>query len=218
MSNEFEKMKAEEPAEPERNAAGLQQPEIAGPKTAKHNSWVWVVVIAAVAGMLAFAPYMARRAHNSAGGDSGELKGKSAPAFALEALDGRTVRLADFHGKAVLLNFWATWCQPCKIEMPWFEEMQRQYGPQGLQVVGIAMDDASKEDIEKFARDMGVNYPILLGKESVGDAYGGVQFLPSTFFIDREGKIVDRIFGLRSRSEIEDDIKLSLGQGSMARR
>jgi glutathione peroxidase-family protein len=80
------------------------------------------------------------------------------------------------------------------------------------------MDDAPKEDITKFAKDMGVNYPILLGKESVGDAYGGVQFLPSTFFIDRDGKVVDRIFGLRSRSEIEDDIKLALGQGSVAQK
>ena len=183
----------------------------------RHNSLVWVVIVVVVAAMLAFAPYMARRARNNSGNEqSSEMKGKPAPAFSLESLQGKTVTLADFHGKAVLLNFWATWCQPCKIEMPWFEEMQNQYGPQGLQVVGIAMDDASKDEIAKFAKDMGVNYPILLGKESVGDAYGGVQFLPSTFFIGRDGKVVDRIFGLRSRSEIEDDIKLSLGQGSVA--
>ncbi|HVO61687.1 MAG TPA: TlpA disulfide reductase family protein [Terriglobales bacterium] len=191
------------------------QPEQAS-KTTRHNSLVWIVVIVAVAAMLAFAPYMARRTRNNAGPTSNEWKGKSAPEFSLESLDGRTVHLADFRGKGVLLNFWATWCQPCKIEMPWFEELQKEYGSQGLQVVGIAMDDASKEDIAKFAKEMGVNYPILLGKESVGDAYGGVQFLPSTFFIDRDGKVVDRIFGLRSRSEIEDDIKLALGQGSMA--
>ena len=97
--------------------------------------------------------------------------------------------------------------------MPWFEEMQKQYGPQGFQVVGIAMDDAGKEEIAKFAKDMGVNYPILIGKEAVGGAYGGVQFLPSSFFVDRNGKVVDHIFGLKSRSEIEDDIKLSLGEG-----
>jgi thiol-disulfide isomerase/thioredoxin len=116
----------------------------------------------------------------------------------------------------VLVNFWATWCQPCKIEMPWFEEMQKEYGPNGFQVLGIAMDDASKEDIAKFAKDMGVNYPILVGKEAVGDAYGGVQFLPSSFFIDRDGKVVDRVFGLKSRSEIEDDIKAAMGQGRAA--
>jgi cytochrome c biogenesis protein CcmG/thiol:disulfide interchange protein DsbE len=177
-----------------------------------------MVVIVAVAAMLAFAPYMARRARNNSGNQSSEIKGKLAPEFSLESLQGQTVHLADFRGKAVLLNFWATWCQPCKIEMPWLEQMQQQYGPEGLQIVGIAMDDASKEDIAKFTKEMGVNYPILLGKESVGDAYGGVQFLPSTFFIDRNGKIVDRVFGLKSRSEIEDDIKLSLGQASVAAR
>lgn len=192
------------------------EPGTTPPKAAKHNSLVWIVVIVAVAVMLAFAPYMARRARNSPGNENGELKGKAAPEFSLETLDGKTVRLADFRGKAVLLNFWATWCQPCKIEMPWFEELQREYGAQGLQVVGIAMDDAPKEDISKFAKEMGVNYPILLGKESVGDAYGGVQFLPSTFFIDRDGKIVDRIFGLKSRSEIEDNIKAALSRGHAA--
>jgi peroxiredoxin len=201
--------------EPENTNTEPQSPPQQPPKTTKHNSLVWIVVIIAVAVMLAVAPYMARRARNNAGAESNGWKGKSAPEFSLESLDGRTVHLADYRGKGVLLNFWATWCQPCKIEMPWFEELQKEYGSQGLQVVGIAMDDASKEDIAKFAKEMGVNYPILLGKESVGDAYGGVQFLPSTFFIDRDGKVVDRIFGLRSRSEIEDDIKLALGQGSV---
>ena len=175
------------------------------------NALIWIVVVVAVSVMLAAAPYLAHRTPDDP--KLGELKGKPAPGFSLESLEGKTVRLEDFRGKAVLLNFWATWCQPCKIEMPWFEQLQKQYGPEGLQVVGIAMDDASKEDIARFAKDVGVNYPILLGKESVGNAYGGVQFLPSTFFIDREGKMVDRIFGLKSRSEIEEEVKAALGQG-----
>lgn len=176
----------------------------------KRNSLVWVVIVVAVAAMLFAAPYLTRRGPQTkvAAG-----KGQPAPEFALESLEGKTIRLSDFRGKAVLVNFWATWCQPCKIEMPWFEEMQKQYGPKGFQVVGIAMDDAGKDEIAKFAKDMGVNYPILIGKEAVGDAYGGVQFLPSSFFVDRQGKVVDHIFGLKSRSEIEDDIKLSLGEG-----
>ena len=171
-------------------------------------------MIIAISVMLAAAPYMARRAGLSNSPEPGdELKGKPAPEFALESLDGATVHLADFHGKAVLLNFWATWCQPCKIEMPWFEDLQEQYGSQGFQVVGIAVDDASKEDIAKFAKEIGVNYPILLGKEAVGTAYGGVPFLPSSFFIDRDGKIVTRVSGLKSRNEIEDDVKAALFQG-----
>src|SRR5579863_565215 len=94
--------------------------------------------------------------------------------------------------------------------MPWFVELQNQYGAQGLQIVGVAMDDASKEDISKFAKEMGVNYPILMGKEAVGDQYGGVPALPESFVIARDGKIVDKIIGLRGKSEIEDSIKKAL--------
>ena len=133
-----------------------------------------------------------------------------APYFSLESLDGKTMRLSDLRGKAVLLNFWATWCGPCKIEMPWFVDLQNQYRSQGLQIVGVAMDDASKEDIAKFAKDMGVNYPILIGKEAVGDQYGGVPALPETFLIGRDGKIVDKIIGLKGKAEIEDSIKKAL--------
>src|SRR4030081_3060034 len=108
-------------------------------------------------------------------------KSTVAPDFSLESLDGKSVRLSDLRGKAVLLNFWATWCGPCKIEMPWFVELQNQYGAQGLQVIGVAMDDASKEDIAKFAKDMGVNYPILIGKESIGDSTEASRPCPRVF-------------------------------------
>ena len=137
---------------------------------------------------------------------------KSAPApdFTLQSLDGKNVRLSDLRGKAVLLNFWATWCGPCKIETPWLVEMQDKYGAQGLQVVGVAMDDSGKDEIAKFAKDMGMNYPVLLGKEAVGDDYGGVPALPESFFISRDGKIVDKIIGLRGKAEIEDSIKKAL--------
>jgi cytochrome c biogenesis protein CcmG/thiol:disulfide interchange protein DsbE len=94
--------------------------------------------------------------------------------------------------------------------MPWFIELQKQYQAQGLQIVGVAMDDSSKEDIAKFAQQMGVNYPVLIGKEAVGDAYGGVPALPESFFIGRDGKIVDKIIGLKGKSEIEDSIKKAL--------
>jgi thiol-disulfide isomerase/thioredoxin len=133
-----------------------------------------------------------------------------APDFTLESLDGQSLHLSDLRGKAVLLNFWATWCAPCKIEMPWFVELQKQYGPQGLQIVGVAMDDSSKEDIAKFAKDMGVNYPILLGREAVGEAYGGVPALPESFFISRDGRIVDKILGLEGKADIEDAIRKAL--------
>jgi peroxiredoxin len=170
---------------------------------------VFTVVIAVV--MLFTGLHVARK--NRGGMLAGQLAGRPAPDFELQSLDGKNVKLSDFRGKAVLLNFWATYCGPCKIEMPWFVALQNEYGPQGLQIVGVAMDDASTADIAKFAKDMGVNYPILLGKEAVGQSYGGVDVLPTTFFIDRDGKVTDREFGLQSRSVFVDNIKKALGQG-----
>jgi len=171
-----------------------------------------VLVVAVTAAALLVARF--RSSHRtSAAVASLSSTGQMAPDFGLESLEGKTVHLSDFRGKAVLLNFWATWCQPCKIEMPWFEQLQKQYEPQGLQVIGVAMDDADKEDIAKFAKNLGVDYPILVGKEDVGEAYGGVQFLPTTFYVGRDGKVVDKVFGLKGRDEIEDKIKKTLSSG-----
>ena len=178
----------------------------------KRDPVVIIVVAMVVTVMLVFSFQMARRTGRGVSAGP-SMKGQTAPDFTLESLDGKTVHLSDFRGKGVLLNFWATWCQPCKIEMPWFAELQKQYGPQGLQIVGIAMDDASPKEIGEFAHDLGVNYPILVGKEAVGDAYGGVQFLPATFYIGRDGKVVDKVFGLKGRGEIEENIKKALAGG-----
>jgi thiol-disulfide isomerase/thioredoxin len=164
------------------------------------------VVALAVSGMLFFGLHMARRSNSNAR----IMKSTPAPDFTLEALNGGSMRLSDLRGKAVLLNFWATWCGPCKIETPWLVELQNQYGPQGLQIVGVEAGDDGKEDIAKFVKDMGINYPILIGKDEVGDAYGGIPALPETFFIGRDGKIVDKTLGLHGRAEIEDSIKKAL--------
>jgi peroxiredoxin len=171
----------------------------------KRNPLALVVVALVVATMLYVGVHRAGRS-----GTGRLTQSTVAPDFSLPSLDGKNMRLSDLRGKAVLLNFWATWCSPCKIEMPWFVELQKEYGPQGLQVVGVAMDDASKEDIAKFAKDMGVNYTILLGKESVGDQYGGIPALPETFFIGRDGKIVDKIIGLKGKGEIEEAVQKAL--------
>jgi thiol-disulfide isomerase/thioredoxin len=178
----------------------------------KRNPLILFFVAAIVAVMLFTGIRMAR--NNRAGNSGkGQLIGNLAPDFDLQTLDGKDVKLSDLRGKAVLLNFWATYCGPCKVEMPWFVELQKEYGPQGFQIIGVAMDDASTEDIAKFAKDMGVNYPILLGKESVGESYGGVSVLPTTFFVDRDGKVIAREFGLQSRSVFVDHIKRALSQG-----
>jgi len=138
-------------------------------------------------------------------------KGSMAPAFSLTSIpDGKSVTLASFRGKGVLLNFWATWCGPCKIEMPWLVDLQKKYGPQGLQIVGVAMDDTGNKEIADFAHKMGVNYVVLKGTEKVGDLYGGIDRLPLTYYLDRSGKVVGETVGLASESVIEDAIKKSL--------
>jgi peroxiredoxin len=182
----------------------------------KRDPIVIVAVAIVISMLLVFGVAKARRSPHLSSDASNGLKHQMAPDFALASLDGKTtIRLSDYRGKAVLLNFWATWCVPCKIEMPWFVELQNEYGSQGLQVVGVAMDDASPEEIAKFAKEMGVNYPIAVGQESVGDAYGGVQFLPATFYIGRDGKVIDKVFGLKGKHEIQDDIKKALALGKV---
>ncbi len=182
----------------------------------KRSPLVILAIVIVVAALLVARFHAGRRSRASPASAVRSLltfNEQMAPDFVLQSLDGKTVRLSDFHGKAVLLNFWATWCGPCQIEMPWFEQLQKQYGSQGLQVIGIAMDGASKNDIAEFANNLGVDYLILLGKEDVGDAYGGVQFLPATFYVSRDGKVVDKVFGLKGRSEIEESVKKALRQG-----
>jgi cytochrome c-type biogenesis protein len=197
--------------EPVAAAQTEQQPAVVA---RSRNPLALVVVSVVAAGMLYFGFHAARR--TDSGPQQPLASATPAPDFTLESLDGQNVTLSNLRGKAVLLNFWATWCVPCKIEMPWFVELQKQYGPQGLQIVGVAMDDAGKEDIAKFAKDMGVNYPVLLGKEAVGDAYGGVPALPESFFIGRDGKIVDKIIGLKDREDIEESIKKALDTRAVA--
>lgn len=179
----------------------------------KRNPLILFFVGALVAVML-FAGI--RTARNNRTNNHG-LMGEVAPDFDLTSLDGSSVKLSSLRGKAVLLNFWATYCGPCKVEMPWFVELQKEYGPQGFQIVGVAMDDASTDDIAKFTKEMGVNYPILLGKEAVGLSYGGVNVLPTTFFLDRSGKVIAREFGLQSRSVFVDHIKEALGPSGSVR-
>ena len=112
----------------------------------------------------------------------------SAPNFSRIDLNHRKVNLADYHGKVVLLNFWATWCGPCLAEMPHFVAWQQEYGGRGLQIIGISMDD-EEQPVRVAYRKYGLNYPVVMGDEKIGEMYGGIFGLPITFLIDRSGKI-----------------------------
>ena len=145
------------------------------------------------------------------------LKGKPAPAFTLVNLEGKKVSLADYKGRPVIVNFWATWCAPCKLEMPWFQEFRTKYSGQGFEILGIAEDEAPKDEIEKTAKKINVSYPILLTDGKVAPAYGGVDQLPMSFYIDRKGVVVTETVGLASKDEVEANIKkLIAGNGAAA--
>jgi len=184
------------------------------PQPPRRNPLALVMVALVAAGMLYFGLHAARR--SGPNHTIGMGYGTPAPDFTLETLDGKSLSLSSLRGKAVLVNFWATWCGPCKIETPWLVELQNRYGAEGLQIVGVAMDDSGKDEIARFARDMGVNYPVRLGKEAVGEAYGGVPALPESFFVGRDGKIVDKIMGLEGKSEIESAVKKALNTQASA--
>ena len=139
---------------------------------------------------------------------------KPAPDFALKDADGRTVHLSDYKGKVVLLDFWATWCGPCRMEIPWFIEMQRQNRDRGFEVLGVSMDDNGWEDVKPFLAEMKVNYRIVIGNDATAEVYGGVESLPTTFLIDREGRIAVVHVGLTSRKDIQDGVEQLLQAGS----
>lgn len=128
-----------------------------------------------------------------------------APNFSRPDLTGKTIRLAEYKGKVVLLNFWATWCGPCLVEMPKFADWQNQYRAQGLQVLGVSMDD-SEAPVRKTVSKLRLDYPILMGDEKIGTAYGGVLGLPVTLLIDRTGVVRARFEGGADLAAIQKEL------------
>jgi len=139
---------------------------------------------------------------------------KVAPDFALKDADGKLVHLSDYKGKVVIVDFWATWCEPCKIEIPWFMDMQRKNKDKGLEVLGVAMDDEGWEAVKPFAQSLGINYRLVMGNDQTAQMYGGVDALPTTFLIDRAGKIAAVHVGLTSKKDFEDGIEALLNNSA----
>ncbi len=180
----------------------------------KRNIVVFGLMVVVVAGLLLLAKHRpAARLTLPAGSSSAAVAsapGHDAPNFVLTDLQGKTVKLSDLRGKAVVLNFWATWCPPCNEEIPWLVDLQKRYGSQGLQIVGINMDDGDPKNVVKFAAQHSINYPILYGQDKVADLYGGIDYLPTTFYIGRNGVVLDRVFGQAGRDEIEKDVQAAI--------
>ena len=150
------------------------------------------------------------------------LTGMQAPPFTLQDVDGKQVSLANFRGKAVMINFWASWCTPCKIETPWLVQLRGKYASQGFEILGVSSqgDDATPKDKTQWDKDKAavegvvkqekIPYPVLLGGDSIAKPYGGVEDLPTSFFINRKGVVVAAEMGLTSESALEADIQKAL--------
>ena len=129
------------------------------------------------------------------------------PAWELKGVDAKPVKFSDFAGKVVILDFWATWCGPCRMEIPGFIELQKQYADKGLVVVGVSLDQDGASVVKSFMDKTGINYPVVLGDETIVNAFGGVEGIPTTFIIDRNGQIVGKHVGYAAKAEFESEIK-----------
>jgi peroxiredoxin len=132
--------------------------------------------------------------------------GKSAPAFTLQDLNGKNVSLADFRGKVVILDFWATWCPPCVQEIPHFIELYEQYKDKGFAMLGISLDQEGISVVKSFAQKVKINYPIMMTDGQVHNAYGGITSIPTTFIIDPAGNIQKKYVGYNDKAVFEADI------------
>lgn len=169
-----------------------------------HLRWIAIVGVAAILGIVACSPSRPVPARQVVKADS---QRKHAPDFALKDAQGKLVHLADYRGKVVVLDFWATWCGPCVIEIPWFTEFQRKYKDRGFEVVGVSMDDDGWKSITPFVERRKINYRVLLGDDKTGDLYGGLEALPTTFVIDRYGRIAAVHVGLTDKKDFENAIE-----------
>jgi len=136
---------------------------------------------------------------------------KATPDFALKDVTGATVKLSDYKGKVVLLNFWATWCGPCKIEIPWFMDFEKTYKDREFAVVGVSMDEDGWDAVKPYIEQHKLNYRVVVGNDQVSQLFGSIDSLPTTLVIDREGRIASMHLGLVAKKTYEQEIEQLLG-------
>jgi peroxiredoxin len=164
----------------------------------------------AVALMNTSQPEAAREAEVPVMADQAE--GAAAPDFSLPDLDGKAVRLSDFDGQVRIVDFWATWCPPCRKEIPHFQALHETYGSRGVKIIGVALDDEGADVVRPFAEKAGMTYTSVIGNADVTRQYGRIEAIPTTFVIDRKGRIYRKYVGYRDYATFEEDVKTLLAQ------
>lgn len=163
--------------------------------------------VAAASAALALLLASCSRPSSSPTGDlKSQAERKAAPNFSLKDADGNAVNLADYRGKVVLVNFWATWCGPCEAEIPWFIEFEKKYKDQGFAVLGVSMDDDGWKSVRPYIASHKINYRIMIGSEVVSQQFGEIESLPTSFVLDREGRIASNHVGLVDKVDYQNEI------------
>ena len=160
-----------------------------------------------MAGLLVLCPWLQSQ--------SAPTIGQPAPDFTLIDATGSPVKLSSLKGKVVLLDFWATWCTGCKVEIPWYMEFENKYGKEGLAAIGVSMDDDGWKSVKPFLQEHKLNYPVVIGTQEVVNEYGGLPSLPVTMLIDRQGKIAESHAGMVNKDEFEKKIRQLLHNPAM---
>jgi cytochrome c biogenesis protein CcmG/thiol:disulfide interchange protein DsbE len=137
-----------------------------------------------------------------------------APEFNLKDLEGNQIKLSDYKGKVMVLNFWATWCTPCRAEIPAFVKLREQYHDRGFEIIGVSLDEDATEAVARFAKNLKINYPIAMGNPEIVQAYGPIESIPMTFIIDRQGRLYGFIRGMVAHDQFEKIITPLLEAGS----
>ncbi|MBT5872975.1 MAG: TlpA family protein disulfide reductase [Candidatus Latescibacteria bacterium] len=135
-----------------------------------------------------------------------------APDFALPDLENKTVKLSDFEGQVRIIDFWATWCPPCRKEIPHFQALHEQYGEDGLTIIGVSLDQNGAEAVIPFGEKMKMTYTSVIGNPDVAQAYGGIQYIPTTFIVDKSGHIYRKYVGYTDMATLENDVKTLMAQ------
>lgn len=186
-----------------------------GGLTKRHRSWIYtgffigVIILLFVINNMGNEPEQGPYPPNYV--PAAQRTSAQAPDFSLPTTDGKILKLSSLKGKVVIIDFWATWCPPCRKSIPDLIELKKKYGSKGFEIVGISLDTDTKNQVIPFMKEKGINYPVVYGNQNVTELYGGIEAIPTSFIIDQQGKIVASYQGLMPIQTYENHIRKLLG-------